>query len=81
MPITTKIVSSNPNLAMCTRYNHFVIKFVSDLRQGNGFLHVLRFPPPIKLKAMSIWSIVESGAKHHNLDPLNLDRQINSSDP
>jgi len=31
---------------------HYVIKFVSDLRQqGGGFLRVLRFPPPIKLTA------------------------------
>jgi hypothetical protein len=29
---------------------HYVIKFVSDLRQVGGFLRVLRFPPPIKLK-------------------------------
>jgi hypothetical protein len=28
---------------------HYVIKFVSDLRQVGGFLWVLRFPPPIKL--------------------------------
>jgi len=28
---------------------HNVIKFVSDLRQVDGFLRVLRFPPPIKL--------------------------------
>jgi hypothetical protein len=27
---------------------HYVIKFVSDLRQVGGFLRVLRFPPPIK---------------------------------
>jgi hypothetical protein len=26
-----------------------VIKFVSDLRQVDGFLRVLLFPPPIKL--------------------------------
>jgi hypothetical protein len=30
---------------------HYVIKFVSDLRQVSGFLRVLRFPPPIKLTA------------------------------
>jgi hypothetical protein len=30
---------------------HFVIEFVSDLRQVCGFLLVLRFPPPIKLTA------------------------------
>jgi hypothetical protein len=28
---------------------HYVIKFVSDLRQVSGFLRVLRFPPPLKL--------------------------------
>ena len=31
---------------------HYVIKFVSDLRQVGGFLRVLQFPPPIKLTAM-----------------------------
>ena len=30
---------------------HYVIKFVSDLRQVSGFLRVLQFPPPIKLTA------------------------------
>jgi hypothetical protein len=29
---------------------HCVIKFFSDMRQVGGFLRVLRFPPPIKLK-------------------------------
>ena len=41
VPITTKVVSSK----------HYVIKFVSDLRQVGDFLRVLRFPPPIKLTA------------------------------
>ena len=27
---------------------HYVIKFVSDLRQVGGFLRVLQFPPPNK---------------------------------
>ena len=45
---------------------HYVIKFVSDLRQVSGFLRVLRFPPPIKLTAIRYnWHIVESGIKHH----------------
>ena len=39
-------VSSNPTRAI----QHYVIKFVSDLLQVSGFLRVLRFPPPIKLK-------------------------------
>ena len=44
MPITTKIESSNPTQV---RYliQHYVIKFVSDLRQVGGFLRVHQFPP------------------------------------
>jgi hypothetical protein len=38
---------------------HYVIKFVSDLRQVSGFLQILRFPPPIKLTATINWNIVE----------------------
>ena len=45
VPITTNVVSLNPTLVI----PHYVIKFVSDLRQVGGFLHVLLFPPPIKL--------------------------------
>jgi hypothetical protein len=30
---------------------HYVIKFVDDLRQFGGFLRVLRFTPPITLTA------------------------------
>jgi len=30
---------------------HYVIKFVSNLRQVGGFLRILWFPPPIKLTA------------------------------
>jgi hypothetical protein len=33
---------------------HYVIKFLSDLRQVGGFLQVLRFPPPIKHKSLYI---------------------------
>jgi hypothetical protein len=35
-------------------------KFVSDLRQVDSILRVLRFPPPLYN-----WNIVESGIKHH----------------
>jgi hypothetical protein len=31
---------------------HYVIKFVNDLRQVGCFLQVIRFPPPTKLTAM-----------------------------
>ena len=33
----------------CYGVQHYVIKFVNDLRQVGGFLPVLRFPQPIKL--------------------------------
>ena len=48
VPVTTKAVSSNPEMYSI---QHYVIKFVSDLRQVGGFLWLLRFPPPIKLTA------------------------------
>jgi hypothetical protein len=49
MPITTNVVSSNPDHSEVYLIQHYVIKFVSDLRQVGGFLWTLRFPPPIKL--------------------------------
>jgi len=52
MPITTKVVSSNPAHSEVYSIQHYPIKFVSDLRQISGFLRVLQFPPPIKLMAM-----------------------------
>ena len=51
-PITTKVVSSNPVVYLIQLY---VIKFVSGLRQVSGFLWVLRFPSPIKLKYCWKW--------------------------
>jgi hypothetical protein len=52
VPITTKLVSSNPIHGEVYSIQHYVIKFVSDLRQVSGFRWVLRLPPPIKLTAM-----------------------------
>ena len=46
VPITTNVVSSKPVHGEVYSKQHYVIKFVSDLRQVGG---VLRFPPPIKL--------------------------------
>ena len=43
---------------------HYVIKFVSDLRQVGGFLRVLRFPPPIQPPRYN-WNVVASDVKHH----------------
>jgi hypothetical protein len=51
LPITTKAMSSNPVHDEVCSIQHYVIKFVSELRQVGGFLRGLRFPPPIKLTA------------------------------
>ena len=51
MHITTKVGSSNPVHGEAYPIQHYVIMFVSDLRQVCGFLWILRFPPPIKLTA------------------------------
>ena len=51
VPITTEVVSSNPARGKVYWIQHYVIKFISDLRQVCRFLQVLRFPPPIKLIA------------------------------
>jgi hypothetical protein len=47
----TDVVSSNLNQGG-RGVQHYMIKFVSDLRHVGGFLRVLRFPPPIKLTIM-----------------------------
>ena len=52
MPITTKVLSSNPAHGKMYSIQHYVIKFVGDLRKVGGFLWVLRFPPPIKLTSL-----------------------------
>jgi hypothetical protein len=51
VPITAKVVSSNPVHGEVYSMRHYVMKFVIDLRQVGDFLRVLRFPPPIKLTA------------------------------
>ena len=48
----TEVMSSHPAQARLYSVQHYVIQFVSDLRQVVGFLGVLWFPPPIKLTAM-----------------------------
>ena len=49
--ITIIVVSSNPTHGRVYSIQHYVIKFVSDLRQVGGFPQVLLFPSPIKLTA------------------------------
>ena len=51
VPITTKVVSLNPAHGEVYLIQHYVIKFVSELRQVGGFLQVIWFPPSIKLTA------------------------------
>jgi len=51
MPITTNVVSLNPADGEVYSIQHFVRKFVSDLRQVGGFLWEFRFPPPTNLTA------------------------------
>ena len=55
---TTTVGSSNPVHGEVYSIQHYVIKFVSDLRQVGGFLRVFRFPPPIKLTANGIAEIL-----------------------
>ena len=47
VPITINVVRLNEVYTI----QHYVIKFVSDLRQVGGFFWVFRFPPPMKLTA------------------------------
>ena len=49
MYLRTNVMSSNPARGEMYSMQHYVIKFVSDLRHGGGFLQIPRFPPPIKL--------------------------------
>jgi len=46
---TTKVVGLESCSDEVYLIQHYVIKFVSDLREVGCFPHVLRFPPPIKL--------------------------------
>jgi hypothetical protein len=47
VPITTNVVSSNTSHGEVYSIQHYVIKFVSDLRQVGCFLWVRWFPPSI----------------------------------
>ena len=51
VPITTKVMSSNPVDGEVYSIQHYVIRFDSDLWQVGDFFRVLRFPPPINLTA------------------------------
>ena len=51
VPITTSVMSLKPAHGEVYSIQLYVIKFVSDLLQVEGFLRVSRFHPPIKLTA------------------------------
>ena len=57
-PITTNVVSSNPVHGEVYSIQHYVIKFVSDLRQIGGFLRLLRFPLTYKTDRHDITEIL-----------------------
>jgi hypothetical protein len=61
VPITTKVVSLNSVHGEVHSIQHYVIKFVSDLRQVGGFLWVLRFLHQWNGTSRYSWNIVESG--------------------
>ena len=48
---------------------HYVIKFVRDLRQVGSFLRILCFPPPIKQTPRYNANIVDSDVKHIKVKP------------
>jgi hypothetical protein len=52
-------VNSNPAHGEVYSIQVYVIKFVSDLSQIDGFLRMLRFPPSIKQSVMIKKNIVE----------------------
>jgi hypothetical protein len=64
--IANNAVSSNPAPGEVYSMQHYVTKYVSDLRQVGSFLRVLRFSPPIKLTAMINSNSIGSGGKYHN---------------
>jgi hypothetical protein len=69
-PITSKVVSSNPVHCEVYSIQHYVIKFVREMRQIGGFLGILRFPQPIKLTATIQRNCVESSVS--NFDYQNI---------
>ena len=45
-------ISANHSHGEVYSIQHYVIQFVNDLRQVDSFLHVLQFPPSIKVTVM-----------------------------
>ena len=68
VPITTNAVSSNPAHVTVYSIQHYVIKFVSDLRQIIGFFPGIPVSSTNKTDCHDI-IVVESGVKHYNPNP------------
>ena len=75
VPITTKVVSSNPVHGEVYSIQHYMIKFVSDLRRVVGILQVLQFLPPIKLTHNITEILLKVALNTINLNP-NLSQQL-----
>jgi hypothetical protein len=59
---------------------HYVIKFVNDLRQVGGILREVRIPPPIKLTTTTIVEILLKVALNIIALSLSLSLSLSSSD-
>jgi hypothetical protein len=70
VPITTKVVSSNPIHDDVYSIQHYVIKFISDLWQDGGFLWVLQFHPTRKRSSRYNWNIIERGVNNHKANEI-----------
>jgi len=58
VPITSKVASWSPADGEIYSIKHYVIEFVSDLRQVCRFLQILQFPLQIKLTATYLTEIL-----------------------
>ena len=65
VPIITKVVGSNPADDDVYSIQHYVIKFVSDLRQVCGFSRYSGFLLQYNWLPQYKWAVVESGIKHN----------------
>jgi hypothetical protein len=75
--ITTNVVSSHPARGEVYSIQHYVIKFVSDLQQVGGFLHVLRFPSSTKTDRYDVTEILLKVALNNIKLNLLLDEFLN----
>jgi hypothetical protein len=62
--ITTKTATMIPVQGEVYSIQHYVIKFVIDLRQVGGFLWVLRFSPSKKLTATILPKLIMLQSVH-----------------